>query len=113
MIKDYEKILAPYWQKGGNYVIPTGIVNDLLGELEDLESENKYLLALQKALDKQYEELESVLNEVRKYIKDKIKKSFEVDCGISNIRSDRLMTETVVELQLIEEMVNKALEKKG
>ena len=68
MIKDYEKILAPYWQKGGRYVIPTGIVNDLLGELEDLESENKHLLELQKYMDKQYEELESVIYEIRKYI---------------------------------------------
>ena len=68
MIKDYEKILAPYWQKGGTYVIPTGIVNDLLGELEDLESENKHLLELQKYMDKQYEELESVVYEIRKYI---------------------------------------------
>ena len=58
MSKDYEKILAPYWQKGGTYVIPTGIVNDLLGELEDLESETKHLLELQKDMDKQYEELE-------------------------------------------------------
>lgn len=107
MIKDYEKILEPYWQKGGRYVIPTGIVNDLLGELEDLESENKHLLELQKAMDKQYEELESVLNEVRKYVKNKIKKSFEVDCGISDKRSDRLFTETIVELQLIENILNK------
>ena len=107
MIKDYEKILEPYWQKGGRYIIPTGIVNDLLGELEDLESENKHLLELQKDMDKQYEELESVLNEVRKYVKDKIKKSFEVDCGISDKRSDRLFTETIVELQLIENILNK------
>lgn len=107
MSKDYEKILEPYWQKGGTYVIPTGIVNDLLGQLEDLEKENKHLLELQKDMDKQYEELESVLNEVRKYVKDKIKNSFEVDCGINDKRSDRLFTETIVELQLIENILDK------
>ena len=68
MIKDYEKILEPYWQKGGRYVIPTGIVNDLLGELEDLEKENKHLLELQKDMDKQYEELENENLELRKQL---------------------------------------------
>lgn len=32
-----------YYQKGGEYVIPIGIFNDLLGELEDLQKENKEL----------------------------------------------------------------------
>lgn len=66
MSKDYEKILEPHWQKGGTYVIPTGIVNDLLGELEDLESEIKHLLELQKDMDKQYEKLENENLELRK-----------------------------------------------
>lgn len=100
MIKEYKKLQNVTRSKANKAVIR-------------LKKENKHLLELQKDMDKQYEELESVLNEVRKYVKDKIKNSFEVDCGISNIRSDRLMTETVVELQLIEEMLNKALEKKG
>ena len=100
MIKEYKKLQNVTRSKANKAIIR-------------LKKENKHLLELQKDMDKQYEELESVLNEVRKYVKDKIKNSFEVDCGISNFRSDRLMTETVVELQLIEEMVNKALEKKG
>lgn len=68
MIKEYEKILEPYWQKGGKYVIPTRIVNDLLGELEDLEKENKHLLELQKDMDKQYEKLENENLELRKQL---------------------------------------------
>ena len=68
MVKDYEKILEPYWQKGGRYVIPTGTVNDLLSELEDLENENKHLLQLQKNMDKQYEELEKENLELRKLL---------------------------------------------
>ena len=68
MIKDYEKILEPYWIKGGTYLLPVELVNDLLGELEDLENENKHLLELQKDMDKQYEKLESVIYEIRKYI---------------------------------------------
>ena len=68
MIKDYEKNLAPYWQKGGTYVLPVEIVNIILGELDDLKIENKYLLELQKAMDKQYEELENENQKLRKLI---------------------------------------------
>lgn len=40
MIREY---FYKYYQKGGEYVIPIGIFNDLLGELEDLQKENKEL----------------------------------------------------------------------
>lgn len=73
MIKDYEKILEQYWQKGGTYILPIEIVNELLGDLEDLESENKHLLELQKSMDKQYEELEEKTYKVLKLIKEKVK----------------------------------------
>ena len=45
------------------------------------------------------------IDRVLKYIDEKIKKSFEVDCGLSENRTDRLMTETVIELQIIESML--------
>ena len=35
-----EEDFYKYYQKGGEYVIPIGIFNDLLGELEDLQKEN-------------------------------------------------------------------------
>lgn len=38
-----EEDFYKYYQKGGEYVIPIGIFNDLLGELEDLQQENKEL----------------------------------------------------------------------
>ena len=38
-----EEDFYKYYQKGGEYVIPIGIFNDLLGELEDLQKENKEL----------------------------------------------------------------------
>lgn len=38
-----EEDFYKYYEKGGEYVIPIGIFNDLLGELEDLQKENKEL----------------------------------------------------------------------
>ena len=38
-VEDFSK----YYQKGGEYIMPIGIFNDLLGELEDLQQENKEL----------------------------------------------------------------------
>lgn len=37
--KDWEEILTCYWRAGGFYEIPTEIVNDMLGEFEDLYNE--------------------------------------------------------------------------
>lgn len=68
MIKDYGKILQAYWLKGDTYLLPVELVNDLLGELEDLESENKHLQELQKDMDKQYEKLENENLELRKQL---------------------------------------------
>lgn len=44
-------------------------------------------------------------DKVIKYIDDKIKKSFKADYGLSENRKDRLMTETIIELQIIESML--------
>ena len=56
--------------------------------------------------------LEDGLKTIKQHIKDKIRKSFEVDWGISDKRSDRLFTETVIELDLIEHMIDEILEGK-
>ena len=66
-----------------------------------------------KKLETEVKDLRQGLDDIRMHIKNKVRKSFEVDWGISNIRSDRLMTETVVELQIIEELINAVLEEKG
>lgn len=47
------------------------------------------------------ERIEDVLN----YINDKITRSFKADYGLSDVRSDRLFTETVIELQIIADML--------
>lgn len=61
------------------------------GEILDIETTKK-LARLDKAI---------------KYIEDKIKKSFEYDYGINSARcsKDRLFTETVIELQIIKDML--------
>ena len=50
------------------------------------------------------------LEKIKQHIENKIRKSFEVDWGISDKRSDRLFTETIVELQIIEQMIDEILE---
>lgn len=51
----------------------------------------------------------SKLIELREYIDTKIQKSFDYDFGRSDKRSDRLMTETVIELQLILEKIDEII----
>ena len=51
---------------------------------------------------------ERKIDRVIKYIQNKIQKSFEFDSGISPKNyKDRLFTETIVELQCIEEILKK------
>ena len=38
-IEDYEQ----YWQKGGTYVLPVEVFNDLFYDIEQLQQENKEL----------------------------------------------------------------------
>ena len=68
-------ILETYWKKGGFYEIPTEIINDVKGELEDKDKEieklNKQIEEYQKALDETTSEkidLENIIKEVREYI---------------------------------------------
>ena len=60
---------------------------------------NGEVLSLQTA--EKLQRIDKVIN----YIDDKIDKSFKADMGISGRMSDRLMTETVIELQIIESML--------
>lgn len=48
---------------------------------------------------------EERIKDVLDYINDKITRSFKADYGLSDIRSDRLFTETVIELQIIADML--------
>ena len=57
-----------------------------------------------------YDKLQQALNEIREYCNTKISKSFKYDFGLDNSNpSDRLFTETVFELQRIQEIIDKAL----
>ena len=60
---------------------------------------NGEVLSLQTA-----EKLQRI-DKVIKYIEDRIEKSFKADFGISNCLADRLLTDTVIELQIIESML--------
>ena len=50
------------------------------------------------------------IEKIKDYIKDKLRKSLEYDLCLHNNRCDRLFTETTVELQKIEDMIDKLLE---
>ena len=72
-------------------------------DYEKLEEENKSLQSQLKAK-------EEVIKETRETIKTKLQKSFAYDYGLSGVDAtgkDRLFTETVIELQLIDEILSK------
>ena len=50
------------------------------------------------------------LKRIKKHIDKKLLRNWEVDMGMSSNRSDRLMTETVVELQVIESMIDEVVD---
>ena len=50
------------------------------------------------------------IEKIKDYIHDKLKRSLNYDLCLSNNRTDRLFTETTVELQKIEDMIDKVLE---
>ena len=71
--------------------------------MRSLEEENKSLQFQLKAK-------EEVIKEARETIKTKLQKSFAYDYGLSGVDAtgkDRLFTETVIELQLIDEILSK------
>ena len=49
------------------------------------------------------------LKRIKKHIEKKTLSSWQADMGMSSDRSDRLMTETVVELQVIESMIDEVM----
>lgn len=49
------------------------------------------------------------LKRIKKYIENKTLRSLQVEWGMNDDRSDRLMTETVVELQIIESMIDEVM----
>ena len=60
-------------------------------------------------LKEKNKKLEDSLKEIKQHIRNKIKKSFDYDYGIGGSSSDRLFTETIIELDLIENMIDEAL----
>ena len=82
-------------------------------ELEEFNKTHKpKATTLTFEIQTSYSTIEKV-KAVRDYIDKKIEKSFDVDFGRSGIISDRLMTETVIELQLVIEKLDEILESKG
>lgn len=81
---------------------------------EEAEAEIKQYSAQMRfyGMANEISRLEDGLKTIKQHIKDKVRKSFEVDWGISDKLSDKLFTETVVELQLIEQMIDEILEGK-
>lgn len=92
----------------------------LLENYKKLQQENKQLKEELKAVNKGLRKVlskrkkwkyryykEKIKNrKALKYIEDKIQKSFNADWGLENSRrSDRLLTETVIELQIIEQIL--------
>lgn len=81
--------------------------NDDEADYVDVRTVVKYInqLEMEKALYKE------ALEKVRRHIKNKTLKSFKYDIGISDDCEGRLMTETVIELQVIEDMINRMVDK--
>lgn len=79
------------------------IIDNAYDYIEKLEQKNKSLQSQLKAK-------EEVIKEARETIKTKLQKSFAYDYGLSGVDAtgkDRLFTETVIELQLIDEILSK------
>ena len=53
------------------------------------------------------------LENIKQHISEKIDKNFKYEMGMSDTVSDRLFTETVVELQVILDKIDKLLDKNG
>lgn len=98
------------------------IINVISGPIKTYVTidEDKLKATLEKYKTDKYSELAQLLDtnvklikSLRQYIDTKIQKSFDVDFGRSDKLSDRLMTETVIELQLIIEKIDNILESTG
>ena len=105
MIEEANKIIKVYlettniYEEDGRY----NLAYDVKNYLPKLLEENK-------SLQSQLKEKEEVIKEARETIKTKLQKSFAYDYGLSEVDAtskDRLFTETVIELQLIDEILSK------
>lgn len=63
---DYDK----YYKKGGTYVIPVEVFNELFDELERLNKARKFDIEYNKYLQKGIIRLNNIINELKKYIED-------------------------------------------
>ena len=81
------------------------------GQYKDENAKNKFnMLCHLEDFAVQYYNLQEVIKEARETIKTKLQKSFAYDYGLSGVDAtgkDRLFTETVIELQLIDEILSK------
>lgn len=84
---------------GTLFIIFSLVLTDRSGEVEELEKGDSDMENIYK----------EQLKRIKKYIENKTLKSFEVDFGLSENRSDRLMTETVTELQIIASMIDEVM----
>ena len=102
------KLLKPdnfkyYANYGYAYPLLAIDADTIIEFIEKLEQKNKSLQSQLKAK-------EEVIKEVRETIKTKLQKSFAYDYGLSGVDAtgkDRLFTETVIELQLIDKILSK------
>lgn len=79
-----------------NYANRIGASDEIVEYIENLQSQLKAK--------------EEVIKEARETIKTKLQKSFAYDYGLSGVDAtgkDRLFTETVIELQLIDKILSK------
>ena len=93
-----------YYQKGGNYMIPTEVFNELI-------EENKHLKDLQKSMDKQYRKLENNWNGLKKYAEEEIKhleKSRYVSFNEYGENKLRIFKDLLFKIQKLEEGGNDA-----
>lgn len=89
-------------------------IENLQSRLKGIQEERDYLfnkLSIEnKFLQSQLKAKEEVIKEARETIKTKLQKSFAYDYGLSGVDAtgkDRLFTETVIELQLIDKILSK------
>lgn len=109
---DHGHVKGFYKEKDRDGVTYSHWMND--GEIEEFYDSHTPKVIHKEAEVKQALETNIVLiKSLRQYIDTKIQKSFIYDWGMGGNYKDRLMTETVVELQLILEKIDDILESIG
>lgn len=86
--------------------------NQLKEELKAVNKGLRKVLSKRKKWKYRYYKEKMKNRKAIKYIEDKIQKSFKADYGLEPFeRTDRLFTETVFELQKIEQILDKGVDK--